>query len=292
MGMAELPDFDALWNYGKPDEAETSFKKVLADVGCEAPADYRVELQTQLARSIGLQRRFDEAQAVLDSLEHDLNGASGRARVRFLLERGRILNSSGRKPEALPLFIEAWNLGNEVGEDGLAVDAGHMVAIVEEPTAALQWNLSSLQLASTSSMPAARKWRKSLHNNIGWTFFDLGNFDQALYHFERCRECAIENDDAEAERIARWCIAKTHRVQGDVETALAMQRVVAEDVEKAGACDGYVSEEIGECLCALGRGDEAAPYFAKAYEVLSQDPWLADAEPERLQRLQALSTAQ
>jgi hypothetical protein len=45
--------------------------------------------------------------------------------------------------------------------------------------------------------------------------------------------------------------------------------------------DGYVFEEIGECLLLLNRSEEASLYFARANTLLSQDPWLAEKEPQR-----------
>jgi len=42
-------------------------------------------------------------------------------------------------------------------------------------------------------------------------------------------------------------------------------------------------------LLLLNRAEEARPYFAKAHEVLLQDEWLRDKEPERLARLRGLS---
>jgi hypothetical protein len=55
--------------------------------------------------------------------------------------------------------------------------------------------------------------------------------------------------------------------------------------------DGYVHEELGECLLALGLSDAAQPHFALAFETLTADPWLVEHEPARLQRLQSLSQA-
>jgi hypothetical protein len=53
--------------------------------------------------------------------------------------------------------------------------------------------------------------------------------------------------------------------------------------------DGYVWEELGECvLLTAGDAKAAAPYFARAYDALSQDAKLMLDEPERLARLQAL----
>jgi tetratricopeptide (TPR) repeat protein len=164
-----------------------------------------------------------------------------------------------------------------------------MVAIVETPEAALQWNLTALELATTSEMRAARKWRKSLHNNLGWTFYDLQQFDIALYHFKKCQELALENNDAEFERIARWCIAKVLRVQGNLDEALSMQFGQLAELEKVGRTSGFVFEELAECLYALGRADQAAPFFDKAYQELSKDPWISEEEPDRMSRLKELS---
>jgi hypothetical protein len=36
------------------------------------------------------------------------------------------------------------------------------------------------------------------------------------------------------------------------------------ELDALGETDGYVLEEIAECLLALGRGDEARPLFARA----------------------------
>ena len=63
-----------------------------------------------------------------------------KPRLRYLLERGRTCNSSGDKAAARPLFVQAWELGRAGGEEDLAIDAAHMVAIVEGGEKALDWN--------------------------------------------------------------------------------------------------------------------------------------------------------
>ncbi len=85
----------------------------------------------------------------------------------------------------------------------------------------------------------------------------------------------------ERARIARYSIGKTHRAMGRYEDALALQKSLKPD--------GYILEEIAECLLALKRPDEAKQYFARAYEELAKDEWLAANEPQRLQRLRELS---
>jgi hypothetical protein len=78
------------------------------------------------------------------------------------------------------------------------------------------------------------------------------------------------------------------RLLGRAEEALAVQRELHEELKNAGEPDGYVFEELGECLLALGRGAEAKPYFARAFELLSKDPWFPPNESKRLERMKEL----
>ena len=64
-----------------------------------------------------------------------------------------------------------------------------------------------------------------------------------------------------------------------------MQKALLDEAEHLGENDGYVYEEMAECLTLLGRSAEARPYFELAYRQLSQDPWLVENEPARLERL-------
>jgi Flp pilus assembly protein TadD len=90
-------------------------------------------------------------------------------------------------------------------------------------------------------------------------------------------------------RIARWCVARALRSLGRSAEALEVQQALQAKLARGNATDGYVDEELGECLLALDRGAEAQPYFARAYAELSQDHWLAENEPTRLERLKQLS---
>ena len=80
--------------------------------------------------------------------------------VRVLLERGRVLNSSGHAAMAVPLFEQAAELADHLGEEFLAVDALHMLAIADsahaEPGPGARW---STPPRSTMSGPNAGWWR-------------------------------------------------------------------------------------------------------------------------------------
>src|SRR5689334_3443270 len=127
----EPADFDALWDYDDPVGTETRFRPRLASL---APGSAeQVELLTQIARAQGLQRQFEAAHATLDQAQAGLPHAAARVHIRYLLERGRVFNSSGRKAQASVLFLQAWQRATVAGEDFYAVDAAHMLAISAPP---------------------------------------------------------------------------------------------------------------------------------------------------------------
>lgn len=278
-------EFDTLWDYSDPHQTELRFREILIQV----PEDNLayLELLTQIARAQGLQQKFERAHQTLDQVERRLGKYSSRAKVRYLLERGRVFNSSGQSDEARPYFEQALDMAVELSEDSYALDALHMLAIVAPPASALDLNLRAIQMAESSPQPKARQWLGSLYNNLGWTYHGAGEYASALEMFEKAEAARREQGRVPELRIARWCVARALRSLSRVEEALSKQMALKEEIESAGETDGFVFEEIGECLLALSRADEARPYFARAHEALSGE--LAK-EPERLARLGKLSS--
>jgi tetratricopeptide (TPR) repeat protein len=164
-----------------------------------------------------------------------------------------------------------------------------MLAIVASPAQSLTLNLRAIQLAESSKQERARNWLGSLYNNTGWSYHDMGDYTSALKIFEKAEAWQKSMERVNERRIATWCVARTLRSLGRVEEALSKQMALRDEFESAGESDGYVFEEIGECLLVLKRVEEARPYFSKAYPILAGDPWLAEQEPERLARLKELS---
>jgi tetratricopeptide (TPR) repeat protein len=284
-----LPAIDSLWNYGDPAASEASFRQVLPDARRRGSPDYQIQLLTQIARAQGLQRHFVEAHATLDEAEALLTAETPVGRIRCLLERGRIHNSAGEPEKAGPPFEQVWDLARAEGQDFYAVDAAHMLGICNQGEVAVEWQLRAMRLAEESSDPRARRWLGPLYNNLGWTYHDSGDYHKALVLFEKGVAWRREMNDEAGTRIARYCVGRALRSLGETEKALAMQRDLARDCEAAGEPDGYVFEEIAECLLALGRAEDARPWFARAYEKLSEDEWLRANEPDRLSRLKSLA---
>lgn len=285
-----LPDLHRRWDYNDPAGTESKLRAGLAKAEASDDRGYHGELLTQIARAQGLRRQFDEAHRMLDEADAMIDADMHRAKVRLLLERGRLFNSSASADKAKPLFTEAWELASREGIDGLAVDAAHMMAIVEVNAEALKWNHKALDLANSSSDPDAQRWKAPLYNNIGWSYHSDGVYDEALTYFEQALQHRRAQGKADDIRIARWCSARCLRSLDRVEEALTIQRELEQQIADIENPDSYVYEELAECLYALGRTDEAKPHFRRAHELLLKDPWLSENEPKRIERLGELGT--
>lgn len=282
--VVDSVQLDRLWDYDDPAGSEARFRAALEQLAIGG--SLYVETVTQIARAQGLQRQFEAAHSTLDTLTA---WPTLRSRLRYWLERGRVFNSSGERAQARDCFQTAFDLGQGTDEEFYTIDAAHMLAIAADSAeSALAWNEHALRLTNAASDPRARGWQASLANNLGWTYHDLGDYRRALDLFEQALAARRLQGDQTRIRIARWCVARAWRSLGRIAEALAWQRDLHAEWQANGSVDGYVLEEIGECLLLLNQAAAARPYFQQAYAILAQDDWLAAAEPQRLARLHQL----
>ena len=274
-----------LWDFKNPTASGERFDQFRERAAAAGLDDLAAIATTQIARSLGLEQRFDEGLALLDAVEQGSPGVHGELRVRIKLERGRLLNSSGRRALSVPEFTKAWEQARQDRLDALGVDAAHMLGIVLDGLEAMDWNEQALRLAIASDQPAANAWKGSLLNNMGWLYHEAGSFEQAMELFESALEFRLMQGKPAEICAARWCIARCFRSLGRFDVALAVLR----SLEKTQEADGYVYEEIGECFFAQGDAHGAKPYFAKAYQLLAQVPWFIANESPRLDRIRELS---
>lgn len=197
--MLNQETLDRLWNFEDPAGSEARFRAAAADPAYDA--DERAELQTQVGRAMGLQGRFEEADALLDAIDGD----EPTVAVRVLLERGRLLNSSGHAEMAVPLFEQAAELSDHLGEEFLAVDALHMLAIADAAHSET-WTRSALEYASTVRDDRTRRWLVALHNNLGWTLHDAGRCTEAMVEFQLAEQWAERIGTPRQQELAREAI--------------------------------------------------------------------------------------
>jgi tetratricopeptide (TPR) repeat protein len=244
---------------------------------------------TQIARTEGLQMKFDDAHKTLDRAKSLVPEKNDIANIRYLLERGRVYNSSKVSDKAKDLFLEAYDYGNAHNLDFYSIDAAHMMGIVEQGEESLNWNRIAIKLAEDSFDERAKRWLGSLYNNTGWTYFDMKEFSNALDLFKRNVMWHSERNSKMPLIIAKWSVARTLRAIDSVDEALSMQLGLIDELKEMGLeQDGYIFEEIGECLLLKGKKEDSKPYFKQAYDLLSKDIWLQENEKERLERLKKL----
>ncbi|MBN2541847.1 tetratricopeptide repeat protein [bacterium] len=285
----ELPDLDKLWDYNDPAATESVFRELIPKAKEANDTSYHAIILTQVARAQGLQGKFEQAHATLDSVLELLKRDYKVATVRYMLERGRVYNSSGERNKAREFFLNAWDNATKSGEDYYALDAAHMMGIVEKPEKQLEWNLQAIKIAESSEDQKTQAWLGALYNNIGWTYHNLGEYEKALDVFQKALDWRIKMQSLPEIRIARWCVGRTLRSLNRIDEALQIQIGLLKEIEdKKAEPDGYVYEELGELLLLQDKEKKARKYFKTAYEILSQDAWLVEHEQERLQRIKEL----
>ena len=285
--MTTLPNIDDLWDYRDPKGTALKFEALLPEATSN-PSYYAV-LLTQLARTQSLQRNFEKAHTLLDKAEALLTSSMSIATIRYHLERGRTYNSSNKKTIACQHCTTAYRLAIKSRQDFYAVDAAHMLGISEKGDSQLEWNLKALTLIETSSDVKVQKWLGPLSNNIGWYYHEKQEFEQALIYFQKALKGWQYRKDKKGIFIARWTIGRVYRSLNQLKQALQVQMGLLLEIEQGLAQpDGYVYEEIGECLLLQNKKTESKSYFQKAYELLPKDKWLVDNELERLERLKKL----
>jgi tetratricopeptide (TPR) repeat protein len=198
---------DRLWDFDDPAASEQRFLVAIA----EAPAGSTRsgELITQLARSVGLQGRYDEATAMLDDLGESASLAAVVG-VRVVLERGRLANSAGDPVAAKALLQEALTRARAADQEFLAIDAAHMLVNVDRDRAD-EWTELALHLVAAAEDPRAARWAGSLHNNSGWARHDAGDYAGALTEFEAALTAHSAHGTAEQQRVAHWAVARALR---------------------------------------------------------------------------------
>ena len=236
-----------LWDF---DDLPGTEERLRAQLPEEPDDAGRAEVLTQLARVEGLRGDFEACERLLQEAKA-LAGSSSVAKVRIDLERGRKLRSSGDPARALPLFVAAYDRARENGHFFLAGDAAHMAAIADEE-GAVKWTERGLELAEAER--DATYWAGPLLNNLGWHYYEHGDYQAAFAVFRRALAAREREPERKTEiEIARYAVGKTLRALGRPdEAAPLLEKCIAKSEP-----DFYFHEELAEIYKALGRDEDA-----------------------------------
>ena len=269
--MGAAMDLDALWDFQDPAGTE---QRMRAELESAAPND-RLVLQTQIARTLGLRGKTEDAAALLDGIRDRVTDAQdAEVSARFHLEYGRVLVSATRPPdvsepertdEARAHYQRATEIARESGLDALAIDALHMMAFLEDdPDTQLGWAREALAIATSSDQPRAQRWEASLRHNAGYALHQMQRFAEALEQFERARALRADDGTQWQQHVAGWMVAWTLRSLGRLDEALALQHELEAGREAAGQPDRFVFEELATLYREKGDAQQADHYQSLA----------------------------
>ena len=104
-----LDHFDELF-VGNPVDIERNLSALLPEAEKRADKSVYLQILSQIALAQAMQQKFDIAHQTLDEAERLLEPQYQLAKIRLLLERGRVYHQSDRLDRALSYFIQSYDL--------------------------------------------------------------------------------------------------------------------------------------------------------------------------------------
>src|ERR1700722_4536266 len=139
-----------LWDYSNPAASEESFRDAAESAVNDEEEGFAL---TQMARAQGLQGKFDEARETLRYAKERIGDEGSAAGVQYLLEAGRVENSSGNPFAAMPHFQRAMEIAEKLGLGWAEGDAAHMLAIAAPQEEQPDYGRSALARVKASPDP-------------------------------------------------------------------------------------------------------------------------------------------
>jgi tetratricopeptide (TPR) repeat protein len=266
-----------LWDFSDPAASRERFRQVAHEAASDTDKAFAL---TQVARTFGLQGRFVDARAALAEAD-PLLPMSGKQRAQYWIELGRIENDEHHPAEALSCFQRSLALARDVQDEYLAVDAAHMIAIVVPKDERPEKAAFALSLARKAADQRTRHWIGAISNNLGWTYLELGQPENAVQYFRESLAYRQNQNEPTPIRLARYGLGCALRASHRLEDAV----LVLNEALAMGGSIGYIEEELAECLLSLGQPVQAKPLFQAAYSKLKANTDLDERDSKRLSRL-------
>ena len=168
-----------------------------------ATTDFAVRRQASKAIALGHLHEFEQAQAALTDAEQLANTKQPQLLGEVFLAKGSVALARGAFGESFSFFQVAWNQALLYKQPFLETNAagslGRTLVWLEHYDAAIDWFSNSLQLSQ--SLNARASSAKTL-GNIGWSYREMGDLENALSQFEQAQSAA--HDAGLVVDEARW----------------------------------------------------------------------------------------
>ena len=280
-----------MWDFSDPLASEKNFREKMKKHSNSAFEVW--ELQTQVARALGLQEKFFQAFQVLDSIQAGLEYApvcesKDLVGIRYNLERGRILLLTEKIEDSIRYFRFAYKLAMKISAYDLSIDAIKMLLNLTSVNERIDLGLKGISIATERGNENLYSSIGELATGVGQAYLENKEYQKAIEQFMHARDIFSKLIDAENARTSRRSICIAQRGLGNYKEALLELRMQEEWLKKSDNLDGIVFQEIAENLLALGHSSSSI-YFSKALECFKLQDLIADMDPKRISRIRELS---
>jgi tetratricopeptide (TPR) repeat protein len=293
-----LEQADGIFRRGENEQAAELYKLAAEAAEREMVMGIRVEALAQVARCELKLGRKEEGRHWLMMAAEIATDQMPRAWSRYLGVRGRFEWMDDDLEKATATFQEMYDycLAHDLHER--AVDAAHMVAITAPPEEQILWARRGIEAAEAGGLEG---WLGPLWNNLGWTYDDLGRYEESLEALLKAREYHWKLGGEMNKLIADWSVGHAYRMTGRTEEAARWMRPVlawserlyaAEQSPEAAEWIGHSCREMGELALQHENLPEALEYLQRAQERLQEagmPEWDADGFEELSRQIKEIS---
>ena len=296
-----LEEADDIFRQGNNEQAAEIYKLAASAAEREMVLGIRAEALAQVARCYLKMDRKEEGRRWLTMAAEIATDRMPRAWSRYLGVRGRFEWLDDDLETATVTFREMYDYCLQYDLHERAVDAAHMVAITAPPEEQIQWGRKGIEAAEAGGIEG---WLGPLWNNLGWTYDDLGRYQESLEALLQAREYHWKLGGEMNKLIADWSVGHAYRMAGQPEEAARWMRPVlawserlysAEQSPDAAEWIGHSCRELGELALHGKNLPEALKYLRRARERLQEagmPDWDADGFEELSRQIEELSEQQ
>jgi tetratricopeptide (TPR) repeat protein len=273
------------------------YRRAAAEAEAEGHRSNQVEALAQVARSYSIRGLGEEGRPWLVRAASLADEGQPLGWARYQLVRGVYQREDGQREEATATFARLYEycMGHELHRQ--AVNAAHMAAIAAETEQQIEWAHRGIRAAEEGGFD---DWLAILWNNLGWTYDDLGRYDEALDALSKAHDYHWQTGDEQAKLVADWSVAHALRMVDRLDEARERAAATLAWAERWYAADpgparaewvGFAHKEMGELDLAQGRPEDARRELEAALAKLREagmEKWDAQGFRELADRVAGL----
>jgi len=202
---------------------------------------------------------------------------------RYLGVRGRFEWQDNRLEQATETFKGMYYYCSAHELHDRAVDAAHMVGITGTLDEQVEWAEKGIQEAETGNVTS---WLGPLWNNLGATYEDLEEYENALEAYKKAREYHYEFGQERNKLIADWALGHAYRMLDDNHNAEKHLKPLIKKFDDLNDMEfmGWTYKELGHIEISKKNFRIAVKYLYYARDNLMQSG-MKEWDPEGYKQL-------